>query len=226
MRIIHPDEKAYAGALILKAIGGPKAFYNMPATNESFSFIKEKLFSTQLHLVHTGEIEGDLPAARLEWNQTHLLRYGSRAVIRFRESDDKPFDPRTSSAWGAPACCVLIRCPVTQAILAVSRRYDPCAMSLPGGGIIKGESSAEGALRELREETGIVLGSSALLGPPFWYQGCVTYEARQQDIACVVPREHRGGRVAWVSEHELLAGPFGGYNRRLLDVLNERRRAL
>lgn len=49
----------------------------------------------------------------------------------------------------------------------------------PGGGVDPGESHLEGALRELREETGLVLDS---LGEPVWaHDFAVTWDAADHD---------------------------------------------
>lgn len=52
------------------------------------------------------------------------------------------------------AACILI-VSSDDRILAVSRRDDPTAFGMPGGKVDPGETSAQAAARELREETGL-----------------------------------------------------------------------
>ena len=55
------------------------------------------------------------------------------------------------------SACVLIQDPYTGLILGVSRKDDPNDFGLPGGKCEPGEDSLTTALRELREETGVLL---------------------------------------------------------------------
>lgn len=215
MRIIHPDEKAYAARKILQYIGGRDVWRGSLANRETKSYAQRAVWNAQRQLVSADVIEADLPAMRLEF-------IGWNGAVPEMTWTDKPFDPNAYS-FGWPSACVLIECPVTQNILSVSRRNDWNAMGLPGGSLENGESTRAGALRELREETGIVLKLGAPIVEAFWWQGCVTYKARQMDIDFVVPREHNGGRVAWVSRQEMVShtAPFNRYNERLFRKIDE-----
>ncbi len=58
-----------------------------------------------------------------------------------------------------PAAAVLVFEPTRQEILLVTRRYPPFAggLTFPGGGIEIGESVAQAAVREVQEETGVLV---------------------------------------------------------------------
>lgn len=118
------------------------------------------------------------------------------------------------------SACIYIECPVTKLILAVSRKDDPNAFGLPGGVVEAGETELEAAIRELREETGIRMYEP---WPPhnreiFRREGGVTFRGSLGNV-CSYGRPKAGetGRVAWVTPEQLMAGPFGDYNRRLLE---------
>ena len=124
------------------------------------------------------------------------------------------------------AACVLIYNEHGQ-ILGVSRKHDPTAFGLPGGKVDPGETPLEAAIRECREETGIDVwgleeafrrlceGETDYNATTFYAQ----YDPQQQ----ISPRlvndkgEAETGKVKWVTWIELLRGPFGHYNRMLLD---------
>lgn len=116
------------------------------------------------------------------------------------------------------SACVYIECPVTKMILGVSRKDDPNAFGLPGGKVDGEEPEIHAARRELHEETGLWV-------PYFWFnevfrrEGGVTYQiafARVDWGDVDEPLASETGRVAWVTPAQLIAGPFGDYNRRLL----------
>jgi 8-oxo-dGTP pyrophosphatase MutT (NUDIX family) len=116
------------------------------------------------------------------------------------------------------SACVYIECPVTGRILGVSRRDDPNAWGLPGGKVDPGETEKTAATRELYEETGVFVFPWNLK-EVFRRDGGVTYQARIGDISCVEEPREGEPRWDWVTVEQLLAGPFGDYNRRLLEAL-------
>lgn len=128
------------------------------------------------------------------------------------------------------SACVYIECPVTRMILGVSRKDDPNAWGLPGGKIEEGQTEeeaalAEAALAELAQETGVVLYKRLLNGESslreiFRREGGVTFQAALSSVFSVGRRAPgETGRVAWVTLKQLMDGPFGDYNRRLLQTI-------
>jgi 8-oxo-dGTP pyrophosphatase MutT (NUDIX family) len=129
------------------------------------------------------------------------------------------------------SACVYLECPVTKMILAVSRRDDHNAFGLPGGRVEDGEMEDQAASRELREETGLWIDRQHLV-EVFRRNGGVTYAVGDKhggksdtgvewmlallNVEDVKPGE---GRVAWVTPEQLMAGPFGDYNKRLLQAI-------
>lgn len=115
------------------------------------------------------------------------------------------------------AACVLIW--QDGKILAVSRPDDPDAFTLPGGGLDPGESFAQAAARELKEETGL---DAINLRPVYGGiedsdEDHITW-VFEGDIDGVFGTEETG-RIAWVTPSVLVDGPFGEYNKRLFDQL-------
>ena len=114
-----------------------------------------------------------------------------------------------------------IRTPRAAGVLLISQgnylgiQKDGGEWALPVSKLLPGEDSAEGAIRTLLEETG---RTAILLDiPPFTlYEskgGCVTkiYVGVQDKFL----GEPKNSNAAWVSEQQLIAGPFGEYNARL-----------
>ena len=113
------------------------------------------------------------------------------------------------------ACCLILS--DDGKVLAVSRKDDPTAFGLPGGKVDPGETPAQAAARELREETGLVASN---LRPVFVRGEGDGYTTHT--FACEVEGEintSESGAVRWVRPEVLFAGPFGEYNRRLWSKL-------
>jgi ADP-ribose pyrophosphatase YjhB (NUDIX family) len=118
------------------------------------------------------------------------------------------------------SACVYIECPITGLILGVARRNDPNAFGLPGGKMEETDANEkETAQRELKEETGALILVSRLR-EIFRRQGGVTFRARVQDVIARQPPKAGEPRVAWVTREQLIDGPFGVYNKRLLEAID------
>ncbi len=94
---------------------------------------------------------------------------------------------------------------------------------LPGGGVEKGETLAAAALREIREEAGIIGEDPILHG---MFSNDLVF--RGDHVACFVVRKFT--RVAWTPNYEIAAAQFfpvsdlpeettGGTRRRLAEIL-------
>lgn len=131
------------------------------------------------------------------------------------------------------AACVIIQRfpdrPVVGEVLVVSRRKKPNLWGLPGGKVDPGEFSAQAAVREVREETGVQLYVNELvpiyttLCPgqvPYWV---TTYLATTHlpNIEHLLKPEE-GLSVAWqplVSLTDPDVCPFANYNLGVLEAL-------
>lgn len=115
------------------------------------------------------------------------------------------------------AVCALIFT-ANNKIIGVSRKDDPEAFGLCGGKVDEGETPEEALIRETKEETGLdITKFEKVFERTDGDFKCFTY-------LCEVAGEittNEAGVVKEVDWAELLAGPFGEYNRQLLSHLRK-----
>ena len=108
-------------------------------------------------------------------------------------------------------------------VLLVRHSYQPGWM-LPGGGVERGETLAEAAVRELREEAGIVAEEEPLLHGVFLNDR----NFRGDHVACFVLRRFSQGpapasleiaETRFCAAHQLPEGTTSGTRRRLAEIL-------
>lgn len=114
-------------------------------------------------------------------------------------------------------------------ILAVSRGADTTDWGFPGGWLEPGETPAEGASRELWEETGVMIRPEHLV-PIYEQKGCVTF-APTQDAPIwgttyagnlvLEPQGEWEGHAAWVTPATIACATctFGRSNANMLRAL-------
>lgn len=111
------------------------------------------------------------------------------------------------------ACTVVMR---DGHILAITRGWDLDDLALPGGKLKKGESFGNGALRELREETGVDASQAVLLPVAHRRNGAaesVSYlVVGRVRFPAVMRSEPFEGFVRWATPQELLC-PRCTYSR-------------
>ena len=117
------------------------------------------------------------------------------------------------------ACNIYVRNEKNE-ILAVSRKDDTTKFGLPGGKWDEGEDYKTTAIRELKEETGLDIKNVSLI-----YTGDDDFDYINYTYTGTISGEintTEAGVVAWVDEQVLLDGPFGFYNKKLFDhIQNE-----
>lgn len=117
------------------------------------------------------------------------------------------------------AACVLIF-NKDDKVLAASRRGFLTEFGLPGGKVDMGETHIEAAIREVYEETGLLLARSEL---DLIYEGddghgysVVTFICKDAIDSSSARQREVDIAVDWVDPQVLIDGPFGKYNSEVL----------
>jgi 8-oxo-dGTP pyrophosphatase MutT (NUDIX family) len=106
-------------------------------------------------------------------------------------------------------------------IIGVSRKDDPNAFGLIGGKVEKGENHAHALYREVEEETGLRLIHGKKIFSDFdGNMQTTTYLCEAEGQIQTTEK----GVVKEVTWEELFAGPFGEYNRKVYNTLQNGQR--
>lgn len=108
--------------------------------------------------------------------------------------------------------CIMVQNPKTQEVLIQNRKKSFPGWSFPGGHVEPGESVYDCALRELKEETGLLAGSLTYCGIVHWVHQktderylCFMY--RTQDYEGTLVLENEEGSHFWLSVEALFEAP-------------------
>jgi 8-oxo-dGTP diphosphatase len=109
--------------------------------------------------------------------------------------------------------------PFTGKILGVSRKDNSKDFGLPGGKVDEGETLYEAMVREVYEETGLVVKQAM----PFFFREDTEYVA-----VVYLVQEYEGeiqttesGKVEWIDFETLMQGSFSEYNTKLYEHISK-----
>lgn len=117
---------------------------------------------------------------------------------------------------GSDAACAIVIGPRNK-FLAVSRKHDPMDFGFPGGHVSEGEDPMTAAMRELREETGIIGKNPAQLASLRNSDGRKVHFYTCEGEGEIDTQEQ--GIVQWVTPNKLLSGTYGEEARLILHML-------
>jgi 8-oxo-dGTP pyrophosphatase MutT (NUDIX family) len=101
--------------------------------------------------------------------------------------------------------------------LGVSRRHDHNDYGFPAGKIEKGETPAQAAMRELKEETGFTATELKLIDERIYRdEPTFCFIAEVQTKLNTRAKSDVDGVTDWVNPEVLCSGSFGDYNSALL----------
>jgi len=115
--------------------------------------------------------------------------------------------------------CAVIYIEKDSKVLGVTRRNSDL-YGLPGGKVDPGETVYEALVRELREETGVILTKSDIR--PFFIKSSIGVDKKQYIVTCFMLSDfsisiqpyqcEKDILVNWITREQLITGAFPSYN--------------
>jgi 8-oxo-dGTP pyrophosphatase MutT (NUDIX family) len=107
--------------------------------------------------------------------------------------------------------------------LGISRKHDHTDFGLIGGKIESGETPDKAVVREVKEETNLVIDNLVIIYAKILEDSeriVICYECTTKSYDFESPQDE--GVVKWVTREELEAGSYASYNKSLFEVLDKR----